>query len=140
MRTKDIHVGGRYVARHRGATVIVTIDEIVGPREIGRTSRVVATNQATGERIEFASPMSIFRPAGPYIGEVGEVADLYADQIAVPEPGVVYRLREIAVATLDCGTVDYVIRRGGALFAKTSSGKELPVTGEGASILVPSRS
>ncbi|MFN9419197.1 MAG: hypothetical protein ACK578_17140, partial [Pirellula sp.] len=62
----------------------------------------------------------------------------YIEQIAVPEPGVQYRLRR--VDETDCfADVDYVIRRSDQLFARTSELKEYPITGDGAYVLVPSR-
>ena len=138
MRSKDIRIGERYVARHRGATIIVTIDEVIAPAKAGDTSRVVATNNATSEQIEFASTLNIMRPAGPYISEVKTIEDLLVEQIAVPEPGVRYRLRR--VDEVGCfAVVDYVIRRSNCLFAKTDHNTEYPITGEGACVLVPSR-
>ena len=78
------------------------------------------------------------RPAGPYINEVKITSDLYIDQIAVPEPGVRYRLRRIDEPET-FADVDYVIRRGNLLYARTSELKEYPITGEGACVLVPVR-
>ena len=139
MRAKDIRIGERYVARHRGATIIVKVESTIEPLDSGETTRIIATDQATGNRITFSSSLGIMRPAGPYISEVKTVTDLFADQIAVPEPGVRYRLRRID-ETASFATVDYVIRRSDELFARTDQLKEFPITGEGSYILVPSRS
>ncbi len=57
--------------------------------------------------------------------------------IAVPEPGVRYRLR-LVDESVCFADVDYVIRRNERLFARTSAMKEYPITGEGAYVLVPS--
>ncbi len=76
------------------------------------------------------------RPAGPYINEVKITTDLYIDHIAVPEPGVRYRLRRIDEPEF-FADVDYVTRRGNLLYARTSELKEYPITGEGACVLFP---
>ena len=78
------------------------------------------------------------RPAGPYINEVKITSDLYIDQIAIPKSGVRYRLRRIDEPE-SFADVDYVIRRGDLLYARTSEQKEYPITGEGACVLVPDR-
>lgn len=141
MRSNDIRVGERYVARHRGKAIIVTIDEVTripATSEFGRTM-VRATNHASGESITFRTALSIMRPAGPTIGEVKTIEDLFVDQIAVPEQGVQYRLRR-ANEDSTFTKVDYVIRRGDSLVAVTENGEPYSITGEGACILVPSRS
>ncbi len=138
MRAKDIRIGDRYVARYRGATIIVKVESTIEPLESGKTIRIIATDQATGDRVTFSSSLGIVRPAGPYISEVKTLTDLFADQIAVPEPGVRYRLRR--VDEIECFTgVDYVIRRSNRLFAINSELKEYPITGEGACVFVPGR-
>ena len=136
MRARDIRIGGRYVARHRGATIIVKVESTIEPLDSGETTRIIATDQATGNRITFSSSLGIMRPADLYISEVKTVTDLFADQIAVPEPGVRYRLRRID-GTKCFTKVDYVIRRSDRLFARTSELREYPITGEGACVLVP---
>ena len=138
MRSKDIRIGERYVARHCGATVIVKVESIFQPSKIGETTCIVATNQTTGQRITFRSSLSIMRPAGPYINEVKAIGDLFVDQIAVPEPGVRYRLRRVDEAD-SFAAVDYVIRRCDGLFARTDDFQEFSITGEGACVLVPTR-
>jgi hypothetical protein len=138
MRAKDIRIGERYVACHGGTTIIVKVDSIFQPSKIGETTHVIATNEANGQRISFRSTLGILRPAGPYINEVKSIKDLYIDQIAVPEPGVRYQLTR--VDETECfANVDYVIRRSGQLFARTSELREYPITGDGACVLVPSR-
>jgi hypothetical protein len=136
MRAKDIRIGERYVARHCGATVIVKVESIFQPSKIGETTSFIATNQATGQRIAFSSSLGIMRPAGPYINEVKTINDLFVGQIAVPEPGVQYRLRRVDEVD-SFANVDFVIRRSDCLFARTEDLKEFPITGEGACILVP---
>ncbi len=138
MRSKDIRIGERYVARHCGATVIVKVESIFQPSRIGETTCIVATNQATGHRITFRSSLSIMRPAGPYMNEVKTIRDLFVGQIAVPEPDVQYRLRRVD-ETDSFATADFVIRRSDRLFARTADLQEFPITGEGACVLVPTR-
>lgn len=138
MRSKDVRVGERYVACHCGKTIIVKVESIFQPSKAGETTNVIATNQATGQRVCFRSTLGIMRPAGPFINEVKITSDLYIDQIAVPEPGVRYRLRRVDEPEYFTD-VDYVIRRSDQLFARTSELKEYPITGEGAYVLVPIR-
>jgi hypothetical protein len=138
MRAKDIRIGERYVACHCGKTIIVKVESIFQPSKAGETTHIITTNQATGQRISFRSTLGIMRPSGPYIHEVKTISDLYVEQIAVPEPGVRYQLRQID--DTECfANVDYVIRRSDQLFARTSELKEYPITGDGACVLVPSR-
>jgi len=68
------------------------------------------------------------------------VEDLADGEISTPEPGVTYELRLINSDKLDVGTVVNVIRQGGALFARTTKGESVRVTGHGAAILVPEQS
>ena len=65
------------------------------------------------------------------------VEDLADGEIATPEPGITYNLRTINNRTLDVGTVVDVIRDGGVLFARTTKGDLIAVTGHGAAVLVP---
>ena len=65
------------------------------------------------------------------------VEDLADGEIATPEPGITYNLRTINNRTLDVGTVVDVIRDGGVLFARTTKGDSIAVTGHGAAVLVP---
>jgi len=134
MRSKDIRIGERYVARHCGATVIVKVESIFQPSKVGETMCIIATNQTSGQRVTFRSSLSIIRPAGPYINEVKTIRHLFVGQIAVPEPGVQYRLRRIDEVN-SFSNVDCVIRRSDGLFARTEDLKEFPITGEGACIL-----
>ena len=138
MRATDIRIGERYVACHCGKTIIVKVESIFQPSKAGETTHVIPTNQANDQRISFRSTLGIMRPAGPYINEVKAISDLYIEQIAVPKPGVRYRLRR--VDETECfANVDYVIRRSDQLFARTSELREHPITGEGACVLVPAR-
>lgn len=145
MRSKDIRVGERYVARHRGTTIVVTVDELkqVPPPSWSATdawrSVIMATNEANGQLIRFRSPMSIVRPAGRTIAEVNSLEDLFVGQKAWPEPGVRYRLRAIDHPRY-LAEVDYIVHRAAELFAVADDGKEYAITGQGAFVLVPSRS
>jgi hypothetical protein len=65
------------------------------------------------------------------------VEDLADGEIATPEPGITYDLRTIKNQTLDVGTVVDVIRNGGVLFARTTNGDSIAVTGHNAAVLVP---
>jgi hypothetical protein len=65
------------------------------------------------------------------------VEDLADGEISTPEPGMTYELRSIDEGKLDVGTVIDVIRQGGALYARTTKGDSIRVTGHGAAILVP---
>lgn len=65
------------------------------------------------------------------------VQDLADGEIATPEPGFTYELRTIEGATLDVGNVVDVIRQGNALYARTTKGESIRITGHGAAILVP---
>lgn len=65
------------------------------------------------------------------------VEDLADGEIAVPEPGVTYNLRTIGNRKLDVGMVVDVVRQGDTLFARTTSGDSIAVSGHGAAILVP---
>lgn len=65
------------------------------------------------------------------------VEDLADGEISTPEPGMTYELRSIDKGKLDVGTVIDVIRQGGALYARTTKGDSIRVTGHGAAILVP---
>ena len=136
MRAKDIRVGERYIARHRGKSIVVKVESVFHPSKVGETSWIIATNPASGERIGFRGSLGIVRPVGPYINEVKLVTDLYVGQIAVPEPGTKYGLRRIDEAKC-FAAVDHVFRRGDQLFARTNEHHEAPITGEGACVLVP---
>ena len=65
------------------------------------------------------------------------VEDLADGEISTPEPGMTYELQSIDEGKLDVGTVIDVIRQGGALYARTTKGDSIRVTGHGAAILVP---
>jgi hypothetical protein len=65
------------------------------------------------------------------------VDDLVEGEIATPEPGITYNLRMINNRKLDVGTVVDVVRQGERLFARTTNGNSIAVSGEGAAILVP---
>jgi hypothetical protein len=65
------------------------------------------------------------------------VDDLADGETATPEPGITYDLRTINNRRIDVGTVVDVIRQGPTLFARTTSGDSIAVSGHGAAILVP---
>ncbi len=65
------------------------------------------------------------------------VDDLADGEIATPEPGITYDLRTIKNRKLDVGTVVDVVRHGDTLFARTTNGDSIAVSGYGAAILVP---
>lgn len=65
------------------------------------------------------------------------VDDLADGEIATPEPGITYDLRTINNRKLDVGRVVDVIRQGPTLFARTTNGDSIAVSGHGAAILVP---
>jgi hypothetical protein len=65
------------------------------------------------------------------------VNDLADGETATPEPGITYDLRTINNCRLDVGSVVDVIRTGETLFARTTNGDLIPVSGRGAAILVP---
>lgn len=65
------------------------------------------------------------------------VDDLADGEIATPETGITYDLRTINNRKLDVGCVVDVIRKGPTLFARTTNGDSIAVSGHGAAILVP---
>lgn len=65
------------------------------------------------------------------------VEDLADGEVATPEPGITYNLRTINNRKLEVGSVVDVIRQGPTLFARTTSGDSIAVSGHGAAILVP---
>jgi len=65
------------------------------------------------------------------------VDDLAEGEIATPEPGITYDLRTINNRKLNVGSVVDVIRQGPTLFARTTSGDSIAVSGNGAAISVP---
>jgi hypothetical protein len=65
------------------------------------------------------------------------VEDLADGEIATPEPGITYELRTINNRRLDVGTVVDIVRQNEMLFARTTNGDSIAVSGHGAAILVP---
>ncbi|WP_145215207.1 hypothetical protein [Planctomycetes bacterium TBK1r] len=59
------------------------------------------------------------------------------EEIAQPEPDVAYELRRIDGSGIEAGFVEFVVRRGDVIFARTTVGEEFAVTGQNAHILVP---
>jgi hypothetical protein len=72
-----------------------------------------------------------------HLYDLRTVDDLAEGEVATPEPGITYNLRTINNRKLDVGTVVDVVRQGDRLFARTTNGNSIAVSGEGAAILVP---
>ena len=72
-----------------------------------------------------------------FICDVRQVNDLAEGETAPPEPDMGYELRSIAGENFEAGVVEYVVRRGDAIFARTTAGEEFAVTGKNAHVLVP---
>ena len=72
-----------------------------------------------------------------YFYDLRTVDDRADGETATPEPGITYDLRTINNRRIDVGTVVDVIRQGPTLFARTTSGDSIAVSGHGAAILVP---
>ncbi|MDF1839961.1 MULTISPECIES: hypothetical protein [Crateriforma] len=72
-----------------------------------------------------------------YICDVRQVADLAEGETAPPEPDMGYELRPIAGDNFEAGVVEYLVRRGDAILARTTAGEEFAVTGKNAHVLVP---
>jgi len=72
-----------------------------------------------------------------FICDVRQVADLAEGETASPEPDMGYELRSIAGDSFETGLVEYVFRRGDAIFARTTAAEEFAVTGNNAHVLVP---
>ena len=72
-----------------------------------------------------------------YIFELRTVDDLTEGQIAIPEPGVSYRLRTMDNKQVSDALVKHVFRNGESLFALTVNDERFPVTGAGHCVLVP---
>ena len=72
-----------------------------------------------------------------FINEVRSIIDLADGDTAMSEPDMGYELRTVAGDRWESGTVEYLIRRGDTIFARTTAGEEFAVTGHGAHVLVP---
>ena len=72
-----------------------------------------------------------------FICDVRQVTDLAEGESAPPEPDMGYELRSTAGNNFETGLVEYVVRRGDAIFARTTAGDEFAVTGKNAHVLVP---
>jgi hypothetical protein len=72
-----------------------------------------------------------------FIGYVRQVSDLAEGETAAPEADMGYEVRSIAGGNFEAGVVDYVIRRGDSIFARTTAGEEFAITGKNAHVLVP---
>ena len=72
-----------------------------------------------------------------HLYDLRAVDDLAEGETATPEPGIAYDLRAIGNRRLAVGTVVDVVRQEGVLYARTTNGESIAVTGEGAAILVP---
>ena len=81
---------------------------------------------------------SVGRTRTMFICDVREVTDLADGEIA--HAGTRHGLRaaiELTADDFEAGFVEYVVRRGDAIFARTTTGEEFAVTGQNAHILVP---
>jgi hypothetical protein len=72
-----------------------------------------------------------------YFYDLRTVDDLAEGETATPEPGITYDLRTINNRRLHVDSVVDVIRQGQTLFARTTNGDSIAVSGHGAAILVP---
>ena len=72
-----------------------------------------------------------------FVNDVCSVSDLTNGETAMPEPDMGYELRTIAGDRWEKGTVEFLFRRGDAIFARTTAGEEFAVTGKNAHVLVP---
>ena len=72
-----------------------------------------------------------------FICDVRQVTDLAEGEKAAPEPDMGYELRSTTRDNFEAGVVEYVVRRGYAIFARTTAGKKFAVTGKNAHVLVP---
>lgn len=141
MKLKDVEVGGRYLAKVSGQLVTVRVTELKEvPAFAGDRWKIIihAVNEATGRRITVRSPQRL-RPiaaATKRIGQVDRVEQLQEGERAVPEPGMVYGLRPIDGQDLGV-EVTSISRQGGAIVAHASDGRDYPVSGAGAMVLMP---
>jgi hypothetical protein len=72
-----------------------------------------------------------------FIGDVRQIEDLVEGETATPEPDMGYELRTANGDRFERGTVEYLIRRGDMIVARTTAGEEFPVVGRNAHVLVP---
>ncbi|MFM2094109.1 MAG: hypothetical protein RIS70_1233 [Planctomycetota bacterium] len=143
MKINEIEIGGRYLAKVSGRSVVVRVTDIReaptstwSRRRVCR-KRIVAINESTGREITVRSAQRLRPlPRSIHIGSLAEVNDLRDAERASPEPGVAYDLRLIDGKPLGL-TVRFVCRRGDGLVAHASDGNDYPVTGTGAYILCP---
>ena len=71
-----------------------------------------------------------------FIGDLQRVTDLREHEQALPEPGVRYGLRQIDRVIPEI-EVAFVMRSGDRLIARALDGKNYPVSGDQAFVLVP---
>ncbi|TWU40185.1 hypothetical protein Q31b_35300 [Novipirellula aureliae] len=72
-----------------------------------------------------------------FICDVRQVNDLAEGETAAPEPDMGYELRSIAGYNFEAGLVEYLVRHGDVIFARTIAGEEFAITGRNAHVLVP---
>ena len=72
-----------------------------------------------------------------FIGDVRQIDDLGEGETATPETDLGYELRTMDGAKCETDTVECLVRRGPAIFARTTAGEEFAVTGAGGHVLVP---
>lgn len=146
MKISEIEIGGRYLAKVSGRSVVVRVTDIRetpastwSHRRVCR-KRIFAVNEKTGREITVRSAQRLRPlPRSVHIGALAKVDDLQGAERASPEPGVAYDLRLIDGQPLGL-SVRFVRRRGDELVAHASDGQDYPVTGTGAYILCPTAS
>lgn len=74
---------------------------------------------------------------GLFIQDVRSIEDLAEGETVTPEPEMGYELRTIDGSRFEAGTVECLIRRGPAIYARTTAGEEFAVTGVGGHVLAP---
>lgn len=72
-----------------------------------------------------------------FIEDVRSIEDLAEGETAMPDPDMGYELRTMDGSRFETGTVECLVRRGPAIFARTTAGEECAVTGAGGHVLVP---
>ena len=72
-----------------------------------------------------------------FIGDVRQIEDLAEGETATPEPEIGYELRTASGDRFERGTVEYLVRRGDMIIARTTAGEEFAVVGRNAHVLVP---
>ncbi|WP_413431549.1 hypothetical protein [Crateriforma spongiae] len=72
-----------------------------------------------------------------FIEDVRSIEDLAEGETATPEPDMGYELRTMDGSRSEAGKVECLVRRGPAIYARTTAGEEFAVTGTSGHVLVP---